>query len=142
MTQLKLQDFFKELENSTMTYSDVNEGPKKYEDDYLRTETNVSFNSFKVQKSTVEKGEQIYNAFNGQESRGLYSHLSGVSADKSNTFTEGIQSRPVKSTGKDTITRQTNFNLEEDISFDGFTGFDKVLANHFKDNFWGSSDDN
>jgi hypothetical protein len=66
-----------------------------------------------------------------QDGKGMYSHYSIVSGDRSNTFTAGMNSKGVKSMGKETVTRIGQYALK-DIPF---TGFGKFLANEKQDNF-------
>lgn len=132
MTQLKLQDFFQDIETSVLAQqSDIEDKNKNMEDERTKTETNISFHSFKVKKS-MDKEDLTMSLFGGQETKGLYSRYSIVSGDRSNTFTAGLASKGIKSTGKETVSKLGKYGLK-DIPFTGFGG---ILANQKQDNIW------
>jgi hypothetical protein len=128
MTQLKLQDFFVDLDKTTLAQSDMEDQKNQMEDENAKTETNISFHSFKVKKS-LDKEEFEMSMLGHQDARGLYSRYSIVSGDRSNTFTAGMHSKGVKSTGKETVSRLGQFAMK-DIPF---TGFGNILANQNQD---------
>lgn len=134
MTQLKLNDFFQDIESSVLAPSDIEDTKNRPEED-PRTETNVSFHSFKLKKS-LEKDDFNPNTNSGtlflpHDSKGMYSRYSIVSGDRSNTFTAGMNSKGVKSMGKETVTRLGKY-AQKDTPF---TEFGRLLANEKQDNF-------
>lgn len=77
----------------------------------------------------MDKEDLGMSLFGFHDSKGLFSRYSMVSGDRSNTFTAGMTSKGVKSTGKETVSR-IGEHLLQDIPFKGFRGY---LANQNQD---------
>lgn len=134
MTQLKLQDFFKELENNkTLTQSSQKDQHSRYEEEHTKTETNVSFHSFKIRRS-LDKEDYSQNFFGVYDKPGVYSHYSEQSqGDKSNTFTAGVNSQGVKSTEKQAPQSYGLHERGSNLKSSLFKGFDFFVANQNQD---------
>lgn len=90
MTQLKLEDFFKEIDTDVLAKSYKKNQLLGLEDDEPKTRANISFHSFKVRKTLDNddsfEGRLLFN----MDSNWLQPDTNKLSAEKSNTFTAGL----------------------------------------------------